>query len=269
MRISDGRSKSSTGLEVSKQQPTSPATRETQARAAQPRSVTQDGFTPAPASRSQPAPAAQPPQPPPAADHAPWLEALYQAELGRPATPEELQRGGELIQKSVAEGHSLSQAQDVVRFCVGVTPEWKSHNADKVRAQVVAWAVAQANAPNVGYSKEGRFGNRTDANGNRFYDCSGLLYSAYKQFGVELGGDWTGAMRATWPNWADQVPKDLDAMRPGDLVLVEGHVVMYTGNGRCVGAQTSNAAFKDQVRANIDVNAYLRQGDCIVLRPRI
>jgi LysM repeat protein len=145
-----------------------------------------------------------------------------------------------------------------------------SSSADAKRAQVAQWAVQQANNPDIGYSQtKGRFGNATDSAGHRFFDCSGLVYSAYKQAGVTLGGNWTGAMRSTWPQWADKVPKNLDAMKPGDLLLMNGHVVMYTGNGKCVGAQTSHTTFKDQVRAGIDANQYLSRGDCIVLRPRV
>jgi hypothetical protein len=44
---------------------------------------------------------------------------------------------------------------------------------------------------------------------------------------------------------------------------------MYTGDGKCVGAQTSNTAFENQVRADIDLNQYLWRSDAIVLRPRV
>lgn len=203
--------------------------------------------------------------------HGRWLDGLYHAELGRPATFEELRRGNELVQKALDEGKSPAEAQDVAVFCLRLSPEWQArHNGSGLRAQVAEWAVAQANAPNVGYSKtKGRFGDRTDANGLRYYDCSGLVFSAYKQFGIELGGNWTGAMRSTWRNWADEVPKHVAELQPGDLLLMDGHVVMYAGNGRCVGAQTANTAFQHQVRADIDVNAYLGRSDCIVLRPRV
>ena len=65
----------------------------------------------------------------------------------------------------------------------------------------------------------------------------------------KLGGDCTGAMRATASQWAEGIPKDEAQMKPGDLILMGGHVVMYTGNGKAVGAQTGNTAFQDQVSA--------------------
>lgn len=145
-----------------------------------------------------------------------------------------------------------------------------SSRADELRARAAEWAMRQANDPNIGYSQtKGRFGNATDSNGHRYFDCSGLVYTAYKQLGINLGGNWTGAMRSTWPQWAQQVPKDLNQMKPGDLLLMNGHVVMYTGNGRCVGAQTSHTAFADQVTTNIDARRYLSRSDCIVLRPNV
>lgn len=151
-----------------------------------------------------------------------------------------------------------------------ITVPQGSSRADAIRAEAARWAIAQANDPNIGYSQtKGRFGNATDGNGNRYFDCSGLVYTAYKKLGIELGGNWTGAMWSTWRNWADQVPKNPSAMKPGDLLLMDGHVVMYIGNGKCVGAQTSNTAWDRQVRADIDVQSYLRRSDCIVLRPRV
>lgn len=145
-----------------------------------------------------------------------------------------------------------------------------SSRADAIRAQAARWAIEQANNPDIGYSQtKGRYGNVTDKNGNRYFDCSGLVYTAYKKLGVELGGNWTGAMRSTWRSWADQVPKNPSAMKPGDLLLMDGHVVMYIGNGKCVGAQTSNTAWDRQVTADIPVGNYLQRSDCIVLRPRV
>jgi cell wall-associated NlpC family hydrolase len=145
-----------------------------------------------------------------------------------------------------------------------------SSRADAIRAQAARWAVAQANDPRIGYSQTlGRFGNQTDRNGNKYFDCSGLCFTAYKNLGVTLGGNWTGAMRSTWRNWADQVPKNANVMKPGDLILMDGHVVMYIGNGKCVGAQTSHTAWDRQVTADINVQTYLNRPDAIVLRPHV
>ncbi len=141
---------------------------------------------------------------------------------------------------------------------------------DEVRARIAEWAVAQANDPNVGYAKSPRFG-QTAGDGHRYFDCSGLCTQAYRELGISFGSgvDWTGAMRQHASEFADEIPKDLSQMKPGDLLLMDGHVVMYIGNGQCVGAQTSHAAFDRQVRADIDAQSYLNRPDCIVLRPHI
>lgn len=165
------------------------------------------------------------------------------------------------------KGDSISP---VVTDGASVNVDTGGQGADAFRAKVAQWAIAQADNPDIGYSQtKGRMGNATDSQGHRYFDCSGLVFSAYKQAGVKLGGDWTGAMRSTWHSWADEVPKKQSAMKPGDLILMNGHVVMYIGNGKCVGAQTSHTAFKDQVTTNIDAAHYLSRPDAIVLRPRV
>lgn len=197
--------------------------------------------------------------------------SAYQDMLGRLPTAEELQRSVEWGNQLVAEGKQTPDVRAAFNWVIAQTPEYQARRTpDRIREEIAQWAIAQANDPNVGYSQTaGRFGDRVDANGNRYFDCSGLVTAAYAQAGIQLGGNWTGAMRSTWQSWADEVPKDLSQMKPGDLILMDGHVVMYTGNGQCVGAQTGNTAFQDQVRTGIDAMAYLRRGDAIVLRPHV
>jgi cell wall-associated NlpC family hydrolase len=171
---------------------------------------------------------------------------------------------------TVADGFTPSSSHPSKATEAVAVPKGSSR-ADAVRARVAQWAIAQANDPSIGYSQtKGRFGNVKDSQGHRYFDCSGLVYTAYqKAAGVKLGGNWTGAMRATWPKWADRVPKNVSAMKPGDLILMNGHVVMYTGNGKCVGAQTSHTTFRDQVTTGISAAHYLARADAIVLRPRV
>ena len=64
--------------------------------------------------------------------------------------------------------------------------------------------------------------------GNGGFDCSGLTQWAYSQAGVEL------------PRTADQQAigqqVSADQLQPGDLVVWDGHVAMYSGNGEIVEA---------------------------------
>lgn len=146
----------------------------------------------------------------------------------------------------------------------------------QLRQRIVDWAIKQANDPSVGYRNyAGRFGNITDSHGRRYFDCSGLVHTAYKNFGIDWGDDdnWTGGMINGYSDFADRIPKDLNQMQPGDLVVARGggygHVVMYIGDGKFVGAQTENAAFADQVRVGDDITYYFDKPNAIVLRPRI
>ena len=64
--------------------------------------------------------------------------------------------------------------------------------------------------------------------GNGGFDCSGLTQWAYSQAGVDL------------PRTADQQTVgqqvSADQLQPGDLVVWDGHVAMYSGNGEIVEA---------------------------------
>lgn len=64
------------------------------------------------------------------------------------------------------------------------------------------------------------------------FDCSGLVYAAYKQAGVHLG-------RTTYSQINDgtSVKGGLAAALPGDLIFPDaGHVQLYIGNGEIVEA---------------------------------
>jgi cell wall-associated NlpC family hydrolase len=181
----------------------------------------------------------------------------------------------------------LTVRNDVVTLAPPLgTGEGKPISADGVRAQVAQWAINQANDPNVGYSQQWNLRDGEPAPGNkRYFDCSALVFNAYKQVGVKLGAEQTGQMQLTASQWADQIPidhqhPDTSQLKPGDLVVMSGHVAMYTGDGKCVEAfdnfdpnkdptATTTINFPNQVRAGQDVTHYLSQGDAMVLRPRV
>lgn len=63
------------------------------------------------------------------------------------------------------------------------------------------------------------------------FDCSGLTLKAYEQAGISLprtSGEQRGA----------GVEVSASEAKPGDILWWPGHVAIYTGNGRMVGAQT-------------------------------
>lgn len=68
--------------------------------------------------------------------------------------------------------------------------------------------------------------------GQRGFDCSGLIYAAYKRAGVEVPGT-----SQAWLKWPHKVGSIADLM-PGDVIVTNGgeHAVMYIGNGMVIAA---------------------------------
>lgn len=63
------------------------------------------------------------------------------------------------------------------------------------------------------------------------YDCSGLTYAAYRAVGVRIPRTSSQQYHATQRISRSQ-------LRTGDLIFWHGHVEMYVGNGRVIGATT-------------------------------
>lgn len=88
------------------------------------------------------------------------------------------------------------------------------------RAAIIAYAQAQVGKAYV-WAAEG-----PDA-----FDCSGLTLKAYEQAGITLEHSSSAQLTAGEHISADQA-------QPGDLLWWPGHIAIYTGNGRMIGAQT-------------------------------
>ena len=97
------------------------------------------------------------------------------------------------------------------------TPEPSAEGGSAAGQTAVAAAKSQVGQPYV-----------WGGTGNGGFDCSGLTQWAYSQAGVEL------------PRTADQQAigqqVSADQLQPGDLVVWDGHVAMYSGNGEIVEA---------------------------------
>lgn len=97
------------------------------------------------------------------------------------------------------------------------TPEPSAEGGSAAGQAAVAAAKSQVGQPYV-----------WGGTGNGGFDCSGLTQWAYSQAGVDL------------PRTADQQAVgqqvSADQLRPGDLVVWDGHVAMYSGNGEIVEA---------------------------------
>ena len=82
--------------------------------------------------------------------------------------------------------------------------------------------------------------NQSDMARGRF-DCSSFIHWAFKEVGVDLG-----PLNSTSTETLKHLGKPVSPseMQPGDLVFfdtykTDGHVGIYIGNGRFIGAQTS------------------------------
>ena len=87
------------------------------------------------------------------------------------------------------------------------------------RAAIIAYAQAQVGKAYV-----------WAAEGPNAFDCSGLTKMAYAQAGIQLEHS-SGAQL----NAGEHIPAS--QAQPGDLLWWPGHIAIYTGNGRMIGAQ--------------------------------
>ncbi len=81
----------------------------------------------------------------------------------------------------------------------------------------------------------------------RGFDCSGLVYFAYRRAGAQVP-------RTTGGLYRNAQPISLDALRPGDLLFFHferkvGHVAIYTGHNQFVHAPSSG---KSVMRGTLD-----------------
>lgn len=79
------------------------------------------------------------------------------------------------------------------------------------------------------------------------FDCSGLTFSAYKSQGKNI-------VRTTRQMWDTYKPIPYEQAQPGDLILVQGHVGMYVGNGKLVEAAGINQT--GEVKENLVSNKW-------------
>ena len=134
-----------------------------------------------------------------------------------------------------------------------------------VAEKALEWMEGIARDDSHGYSQYNRWGNPD-------YDCSSLVISAYEHAGVpvkSLGGSvntWTmpaGFLACGFKDVTNQVDIGTGAgLKPGDVLLREGHTAMYAGDHREVEASSDEvngikgAIGGDQTGYEISINPY-------------
>jgi cell wall-associated NlpC family hydrolase len=78
-------------------------------------------------------------------------------------------------------------------------------------------------------SKVGKKYSQTSRDGPNSYDCSSLIYYAWKAAGKNIGATWTGAYPGNTHKVGD--------LQVGDILWKTGHVGMYVGNNQVVNAE--------------------------------
>ena len=139
----------------------------------------------------------------------------------------EQQRQLALLEEANADRAILTPDQSKIWPDIGFTGRSSTRSTESIRTAAVAYAAAQVQA-----KKKYVWGSE----GPTTFDCSGLVYAAYRSAGL------------TWPNWdrlnsslywvaSKRVP--ISEMVPGDLVFYSykgtvstiHHIAIYAGNG--------------------------------------
>ncbi|MBL8953206.1 MAG: peptidoglycan-binding protein [Myxococcaceae bacterium] len=133
----------------------------------------------------------------------------------------------------------------------GVTPVTEGPREDRLAAAVqygVAWAQLEAENPGatayVGGASPFRYGGVGDGSVHQYgrqkaylspegqvcFDCSGFVVAMYRQAGVDISGIGSSGAMLGLPEIGES------ELQPGDLIVKDGHVVVYIGDGMVVEA---------------------------------
>ena len=142
---------------------------------------------------------------------------VHSALADAPVSPTGAQQATALPEQSAAGAGAGADATTHEVSSPPPAPEPSAEGGSAAGQAAVAAAKSQVGQPYV-----------WGGTGNGGFDCSGLTQWAYSQAGVDL------------PRTADQQAigqqVSADQLQPGDLVVWDGHVAMYSGNGEIVEA---------------------------------
>ncbi len=92
------------------------------------------------------------------------------------------------------------------------------------------------------------------AKGPNSFDCSGFVYYVFKHFGISLPASSKNYWNTPWTYGSVVGNGSTADAQPGDVISWNGHVAIYTGNGRCVEALNSKYGVTEQIAVNKHTN---------------
>lgn len=168
------------------------------------------------------------------------------------------------------DGWAGPQTMAALRAATGAaptTPTTPTAPSGSIQA-ALEWAKTQQGAPYTGGASPSRFGTPADGRtyqmaGQRAYtvprgvigyDCSGFVVTVMKRAGINIPWHNSSGMKANLP----AVPKN--QLQPGDLLVKNGHVAIYIGNGQMIESVPSG------VRVT-SASTYINNPDYVGRRP--
>lgn len=132
------------------------------------------------------------------------------------------QKAEELVQKTGNEETAFTYAESREAETVRLQNESQDGHTEGTGQAVVDYACQFIGNPYV-------WGGTSLTNGA---DCSGFVQSVFAHFGISLP-------RTTWDMEHVGIAVSYDQAVPGDIILYQGHVGIYMGNGQIVNAINS------------------------------
>ena len=131
--------------------------------------------------------------------------------------------------------------------------------------KAIEWAVKIAEDNTHGYDQTDRW--------SPDYDCSSFLISAYRQAGMTINASYTGDMENGFVKAGfESLPFNENDLQRGDVILKDGHVVMFIGNGEIVHAsinengEITGGQTGDQTGKEICVRSFYNDSWDVILR---
>ncbi|MBO6047237.1 MAG: SH3 domain-containing protein [Erysipelotrichaceae bacterium] len=157
-----------------------------------------------------------------------------------------------------------------ISMMVSTTNQAEAAKVKAVKAVQIAKKIAKNNKN--GYSQSNR--TRKNRLGGHEYDCSSFVYTAYKKAGVGVGMGCSSTIKRDFKKKGFKFISRGAAkmgsskkLQAGDVLVASGHVELYAGGGKMVGAHRNyDGRPGDSTGKEISVSKYYSSGWYGVLR---